>query len=64
MDVLFSENYQNFKIFFTFLLFWFSIQFGEVVEDIVAYFLVITLGILHGANDLLIIDRVKRLGQL
>lgn len=60
MGMSFSENYQNFKIFFTFLLFWFSIQFGEFVEDIVAYFLVITLGILHGANDLLIIDRVKR----
>lgn len=60
MSIVLREYYQNFKIFFTFLLFWFSIQFGEFVEDIVAYFLVITLGILHGANDLLIISHVKK----
>jgi Brp/Blh family beta-carotene 15,15'-monooxygenase len=49
-------NYQNFMVFFTFLLLWISIQFGKVVEDLIAYLLVITLGILHGANDLLILS--------
>jgi Brp/Blh family beta-carotene 15,15'-monooxygenase len=49
-------NYQNFMIFFTFLLLWVSIQFGKVVEDFLAYVMVITLGILHGANDLLILS--------
>jgi Brp/Blh family beta-carotene 15,15'-monooxygenase len=49
-------NYQNFMVFFTFLLLWVSIQFGKVVEDLIAYVLVITLGILHGANDLLILS--------
>ena len=49
--------YQNFMIFFTFLLFWFGIQFGEIVEDSIAFFLVITIGILHGANDLLILSK-------
>ena len=49
--------YQNFMIFFTFLLFWFGIQFGEIVEDSFAFFLVITIGILHGANDLLILSK-------
>lgn len=50
-------NYQNFKIFFTFLLFWMGIQFGSIVEDSIAFFLVITIGILHGANDLLVLSK-------
>lgn len=49
--------YQNFMIFFTFFLFWFSIQFGELVEDSVAFILIVSVGILHGANDLLILSR-------
>ncbi len=49
--------YQNFMIFFTFFLFWFSIQFGELVEDSVAFILIVSIGILHGANDLLILSR-------
>ncbi|MEN8777098.1 MAG: Brp/Blh family beta-carotene 15,15'-dioxygenase [Polaribacter sp.] len=55
-DEIFT-HYQNFMIFFTFLLFWFGIQFGEIVEDSFAFFLVITIGILHGANDLLILSK-------
>lgn len=51
-----NTNYQNFMIFFTFFLFWFGIQFGKVIEDSVAYMLVVTVGILHGANDLLILS--------
>ena len=49
-------NYKNFKIFFTFLLLWFSVQFGVLIEDTVAFILIITIGIIHGANDLLIIS--------
>ena len=60
MKMLIVKNYQNFKIFFTFLLFWISIQFGEVVEDSIAYFLVITIGVLHGANDLIILSKSNR----
>lgn len=60
MTVSNLRNYQNFKIFFTFLLLWFSVQFGDVVEDTVAYILVISIGILHGANDLLIISKNKK----
>ncbi|MDP5092062.1 MAG: Brp/Blh family beta-carotene 15,15'-dioxygenase, partial [Polaribacter sp.] len=50
------KNYQNFKIFFTVFLFWFSIQFGKPIEDSLAFFLVISVGIIHGANDLLILS--------
>ena len=53
-------KYHNFKIFFTFFLFWFGIQFGELVEDSVAFFLVLTIGILHGANDILILSKNEK----
>jgi Brp/Blh family beta-carotene 15,15'-monooxygenase len=56
MNSIFIKNYENFMLFFTFFLFWVSIQFGEVVEDFLAYVMVISVGILHGANDLLILS--------
>lgn len=60
MNVGVIKNYQNFKIFFTFFLIWVSIQFGDVVEDYIGYLLVISIGILHGANDLLILSIRKK----
>ena len=56
MNSIFIRNYENFMLFFTFFLFWVSIQFGEVAEDFLAYVMVISVGILHGANDLLILS--------
>jgi Brp/Blh family beta-carotene 15,15'-monooxygenase len=56
MNSIFIRNYENFMLFFTFFFFWVSIQFGEVVEDFIAYIMVISVGILHGANDLLILS--------
>ncbi len=53
------KNYQNFKIFFTVFLLWFSIQFGKPIEDSLAFVLVISIGIMHGANDLLILSLKK-----
>jgi Brp/Blh family beta-carotene 15,15'-monooxygenase len=55
MNALKNYNYENIALFLTFFLLWVSIQFGEVVEDFLAYVMVISLGILHGANDLLIL---------
>ena len=52
-------NYQNFKIFFTVFLLWFSIQFGKPIEDSIAFVLVISIGIIHGANDLFILSLKK-----
>ena len=60
MNTLIKANYQNTAIFFTFFLLWFSIQFGRLVEDSVAFVLIISLGILHGANDLLILSKGKK----
>jgi Brp/Blh family beta-carotene 15,15'-monooxygenase len=59
MSVEIKRNYQNFMVFFTFFFFWFSTQFGRFVEDSVAFVLILSLGILHGANDLLILSRGK-----
>ena len=44
-------------IFFTFLFFWISIQFGQIVEDSIAYGMVLSLGVIHGANDLVILRK-------
>lgn len=59
MFIIIMRNYQNFMLFFTFFLFWVSIQFGDFVEDSVAFVLIVSLGILHGANDLLILAKGK-----
>jgi Brp/Blh family beta-carotene 15,15'-monooxygenase len=56
MNTIKKYNYQNLMIFVTFFLLWVSVQFGEVVEDYLAYILVISIGIIHGANDLLILS--------
>lgn len=59
MNLAIIKNYQNFKILFTVFLFWFSIQFGKPIEDSIAFVLVISIGIMHGANDLLILSLKK-----
>ena len=56
-------NYKDFMIFFTFFLFWISIQFGEVVEDYLAYIMVVSIGILHGSNDLLILSTKDKMDK-
>ena len=52
-----SVDYQDFMIIVTFFLFWISIQFGQVIEDTIAYIFVLSLGIIHGANDLNILQK-------
>lgn len=55
-DIL-KLDYQDFMIIITFFLFWVSTQFGQVIEDTIAYFFVLSLGIIHGANDLSILQK-------
>ncbi|ALM07846.1 beta-carotene dioxygenase [Sediminicola sp. YIK13] len=50
------KNLDSFIIVTTFLFLWFAINFGDTTEDMVAYFLILTFGILHGANDLKLIQ--------
>ena len=52
-------HYQDFMIFFTFLLFWISIQFGQIIEDSIAYVIVLSIGIIHGSNDFTILRKQK-----
>ena len=59
MERILKYNYQDFMTFFTFFLIWLSVQFGEIVEDSIAYILVVSVGILHGANDLLILSKLE-----
>ena len=63
MNSIFIRNYQNLMLYFTFFLLWVSIQFGEFVEDSLAYAMVISIGILHGANDLLILSKKEKNGS-
>ena len=63
MNSIFIRNYQNLMLYFTFFLLWISIQFGEFVEDSLAYVMVISIGILHGANDLLILSKKEKNGS-
>ena len=43
---------KNTKLILTFFTLWLSIFFNEKLEDYTAYFCILSLGILHGANDL------------
>ena len=43
---------KNIKLILTFFTLWLSVFFTDVLEDFVAYFFILSLGILHGANDL------------
>ena len=52
------KNLDSFIIVTTFLFLWIAINFGKNVEDMVAYFLILTFGILHGANDLKLIHKL------
>jgi len=55
-----NTKYQDFMIFFTFLLFWVSIQFGQIIEDSIAYVIVLSIGIIHGSNDFTILKKQKK----
>lgn len=53
-------DYQYFKIIFTVLLIWIGYQFQGLMADSIAYLLILTLGIVHGANDLLILRKFEK----
>jgi Brp/Blh family beta-carotene 15,15'-monooxygenase len=47
----------SFIVVSTFFALWLAVFFGELVENILAYSLILTFGILHGANDLKLLQR-------
>jgi Brp/Blh family beta-carotene 15,15'-monooxygenase len=53
------ENLSNWMVVTTFFSLWLAVQFEESIENLFAYTLILTFGILHGANDLKLIERSK-----
>lgn len=49
-------NYR-YKIFLSFVALWLGNQLGKDLQTILGVFLVLTIGVLHGTNDLQIIDK-------
>ena len=43
---------KNYKIVLTFFLLWLTIQFDSEAENVFAYVSILTLGLLHGSNDI------------
>lgn len=48
---------KNIRIVITFFLLWLSIQFNSTIEDIIAYVVIFTLGLVHGANDIKLLEK-------
>lgn len=48
---------KNYKIVITFFLLWLTIQFDYEAENILAYVSILTFGLLHGANDIKLLER-------
>ncbi len=51
---------KNYKIVITFFLLWLTIQFDYEAENILAYLSILTLGLLHGANDIKLLESKER----
>lgn len=52
-----AVNLSGFVIVATFFSLWLAVQFEESIENMLAYVLILSFGILHGANDLKLIER-------
>ena len=54
-------NLKNLILVLSFFFLWMSSQFNEAVQDYLAYALIMTVGILHGANDIALIRSYSNL---
>ncbi|WP_299712508.1 Brp/Blh family beta-carotene 15,15'-dioxygenase [uncultured Tenacibaculum sp.] len=50
-------DYKNITIFSTFLSLWIAVFFNYDIENFLAYVLILSFGVLHGANDLKLIEK-------
>lgn len=50
---------KNWIIVMTFFFLWLSTMFGEFVQNVLASILILTFGILHGANDISIMQKIS-----
>ncbi len=53
-------NYSNFAIISSFFALWFVSFFSKEIQTIIGFVLIFSFGIIHGANDLLLIQKIKR----
>jgi Brp/Blh family beta-carotene 15,15'-monooxygenase len=52
-------NFKKTAVFITLISLWLSNYFNEPSQQILAFFLIFSVGILHGSNDLAIINKLK-----
>ncbi len=57
---LFFSSGTSFSVIATFFALWLAVYFDGITEDYFGYILIITIGILHGANDIKLLDHVIR----
>ena len=57
IDIL---SLKSVKIVLTFFLLWITTQFNTQTEDYLAYFLILSLGILHGSNDIRLFNGMQK----
>lgn len=50
---------QNFKIVISFFCIWLTHYFSNEIQFISAFILILSFGILHGANDLVLLNKIK-----
>ncbi|MFT5736976.1 MAG: Brp/Blh family beta-carotene 15,15'-monooxygenase [Maribacter sp.] len=50
----------SFTIVTTFFSLWLAIYFEEAIENMLAYILILTFGILHGANDIKLLQKANK----
>ncbi|WP_299365465.1 Brp/Blh family beta-carotene 15,15'-dioxygenase [Winogradskyella sp.] len=53
-----------FNLIFTVFLFWLTIQLEASYEEYLSYFFILTIGIIHGSNDISLIKVVKKQNRL
>ena len=56
-------KYKKISILITFFSLWLSVYFTSPSQEVFALFLIFSLGILHGSNDLLLISKVNILSK-
>ncbi|WP_282043283.1 Brp/Blh family beta-carotene 15,15'-dioxygenase [Winogradskyella flava] len=53
-------NFPTFNLILTVFLFWLTIQIGASHEEYLSYFFILTVGIIHGSNDISLIKVLTR----
>ena len=62
-DTIFLSSQQSIALISTIFALWLTVFFEVAVESYFGYFLIITIGILHGANDIKLIGNHKNVKQ-